>query len=121
MPSNRSPAGYFADIFRATQRLQQSVAGLSYLDFEEDQQKQDSVYYRLLVLSEAARRLTAEDHQLCPGPSWRTICDLGNVLRHAYDAIDLQTVWDILHQDIPPLKEAVERTLRGHFPEALDA
>ncbi len=120
MPSNRSPAVYFDEIFRAALRLQHYVAGVSYLDFEKDQQKQDSVYYRLLVLSEAARRLTAEDHQLCPGPSWRNIRDLGNVLRHADDAIDLQTVWDILHHDLPPLKEAVEQTLRENFPEARD-
>jgi uncharacterized protein with HEPN domain len=42
---------------------------------------------RLLIISESARRLGTEAEALAPGPPWRAIRDLGNVLRHAYDDV----------------------------------
>ena len=118
MPSSRTAAVYFDEMLTAIARIDQYTTGEAFSQFEQDMQTRDSVLYRLLVLAEAARRLTPEELTLCPGPNWRNIRDLGNVLRHAYDAIDFETIWNILQNDLPPLKQAVERTLREHFPDS---
>jgi uncharacterized protein with HEPN domain len=34
-----------------------------------------------------------------------------NVLVHNYLGIDLEIVWTVIHRDIPPLKQAVQRIL----------
>ena len=34
---------------------------------------------------------------------WRQVRDLGNVLRHGYDAVDDGQVWVIVERDLPPL------------------
>ena len=120
MPSKRTPALYFDEILRAIERIDRYVAGTSFSGFEQDLGKQDSVYYRLLVLTEAARRLSPEELALCPGPDWRSIRDLGNVLRHAYDSLDPRTIWNVIQNDLPPLKQEMVLTLREHFPEALN-
>ena len=117
MRSNRTPAVYFDDILRAINLVQGYVLDIDLAGFEEDQAKQDAVLYRMLVLTEAAHRLHEEELALCPGPNWRNIQDLGNVIRHAYDAIDRSTIWAIIENDLPPLRVAVERTMRQHFPD----
>ncbi|WP_263380088.1 HepT-like ribonuclease domain-containing protein [Granulicella paludicola] len=117
MRSNRTPAVYFDDILRAIALLRAYCAELDLATFEEQQGKQDAILYRLLVLTEAAHRLREDELALCPGPNWRKIRDLGNVIRHAYDAIDRATIWEIIHSDLPPLKEALELTMRKHFPD----
>jgi uncharacterized protein with HEPN domain len=117
MRSNRTPAVYFDDILRAIALVQSYSAHLDLAGFEADQGKQDAILYRMLVLTEAAHRLHEDELTLCPGPDWRKIIDLGNVIRHAYDAIDRATIWEIIQTDLPPLKVIVEHTMRQHFPD----
>jgi uncharacterized protein with HEPN domain len=117
MRSNRTPAVYYDDILQAIKLLEGYGAGLTLAGFEADQGKQDAILYRLLVLTEAAHRLHEEELALCPGPDWRRIQDLGNIIRHAYDAIDRATIWGIVQSNLPALKIAVERTMREHFPD----
>jgi uncharacterized protein with HEPN domain len=44
---------------------------------------------------------------------WRQIRDLGNLLRHAYDKVDLEIIWHTITDDLPPLKAAVLRALNS--------
>lgn len=39
--------------------------------------------------------------------------DFGNRLRHAYHATDINIVWDIVQNYLPPLKSFVERRIRA--------
>ena len=117
MRSNRSPAVYYDEMLSAISRQEEYCDALSFATFESDPAKQDSIFYRLLVLTEAASRLLPDELALCPSPNWRKIRDFGNVLRHAYDSLDLLQVWEILHDELPPLKEAIEQTMQGHFPD----
>ena len=39
------------------------------------------------------------------------VAAVGNQLRHAYERVDLATVWDTITDDLPPLKVAVTRAL----------
>ena len=40
------------------------------------------------------------------------MADFGNVLRHGYDGVVDARVWEIVTDDLPPLKAAVEAMLR---------
>lgn len=53
------------------------------------------------LLSESYRLI----HQEIP---WRQIRALRNIIAHNYGSIDKQTAWEIIHQDIPALKEYCE-------------
>jgi Protein of unknown function DUF86 len=43
-----------------------------------------------------------------------------NVLRHAYDQVLDEHIWDIVTDDLPPLKAAVEAMLREAEKSGLD-
>jgi uncharacterized protein with HEPN domain len=51
---------------------------------------------------------------ICPDQPWHAIRATGNWLRHAYERIDLETVWGTIKDDLPPLKAAVLRALAPH-------
>jgi uncharacterized protein with HEPN domain len=117
MPSKRNPAVYFLDMLEAIRRIQTYLQGFSLEAFVQDIEKQDAVNRRLSILTEAADRLRPQDKKLCSPQEWHAIQSLGNRLRHDYDSLDTVKIWDIVHKDLPPLKEAVERTMREHYPE----
>jgi uncharacterized protein with HEPN domain len=117
MPSKRNPAVYFLDMLDAIERIRMYLNGISLEQFEEDIEKQDAVNRRLSILTEAADRLRPEDKQLCSPQEWHAIQSLGNRLRHDYDSINMVKIWDIIHEELPPLKVAVEHTMRDHFPD----
>jgi uncharacterized protein with HEPN domain len=65
----------------------------------------------LQIISEAAIRLGAAAELLCPGLPWHNIRGIGNWLRHQYDRVDVDTVWNTVRDDLPPLEKAVEAVL----------
>jgi uncharacterized protein with HEPN domain len=47
-----------------------------------------------------------------PGIDWRAIAGFRNILVHDYLGLDLHTIWLVIEQDRPQLKNALE-ALRG--------
>jgi uncharacterized protein with HEPN domain len=70
-----------------------------------------AVERKLQIVSEAAIRLGDEAERRCPDLPWRDIRGIGNQLRHAYERIDLDTIWKAVIDDVPPLKVAVQGAL----------
>ena len=44
-----------------------------------------------------------------PNINWRRLADLGNWLRHAYHRTDPGILWDMIENDLEPLKIFVRR------------
>ena len=64
---------------------------------------------RLLeVLGEAAGRVSEETREEHPEMPWSQIVGLRNRLIHGYDSVDLEVLWRILRDDLPPLIEALQ-------------
>jgi uncharacterized protein with HEPN domain len=62
-------------------------------------------------VSEASRHIPSElkgQHKNIP---WRAVAGLGNVLRHDYPKVKDRRVWEIVTNDLAPLKVAVETIL----------
>jgi uncharacterized protein with HEPN domain len=79
--------------------------------FREDLKTIAAVERKLLLISEAAIRLGADAERLCPGLPWNNIRGIGNWLRHRYDKVDVETVWNTVIDDLPQLRSAVLRAL----------
>jgi len=67
---------------------------------------------KLLSISEAAVRLGDEAENLCPGIRWRDIRGIGNWLRHQYDRVDLEIIWNTVTEQLPLLKTSVATALK---------
>jgi uncharacterized protein with HEPN domain len=63
------------------------------------------------VLGEAVKRLPADLRDRYPAVPWKLVIGMRDRVSHGYDAVDYQTLWDAVHQDIPALLATVERML----------
>jgi uncharacterized protein with HEPN domain len=61
----------------------------------------------LEIVSEASRFLPEDLKAHHAGIAWRRVADLGKVIRHGYDHLDWDVLWDILTFDAPDLHRAV--------------
>ena len=104
------------DILDAILAIEQFTQGMDLDSFRQDPKTIAAVERKLQVISEAAVRLGERAEALCPGLPWRDIRGIGNWLRHQYDRVDIETIWNTLTRDLPPLKEAVHRALNSPNP-----
>jgi uncharacterized protein with HEPN domain len=63
----------------------------------------------LELLGEAARHVPDEVRALAPDIPWRRIVGVRNILIHGYLGIDNDIVWDIVRNEIAPLRKALEK------------
>ena len=80
--------------------------------FGGDRKTYDAVQRCLERISEAAAKQGDLAGTLVPGHPWHEIRALGNRLRHEYDLIREDRLWDIVQIDLPPLCSACEDALR---------
>jgi len=92
--------------------IEQFTSGMGLEEFRSNPMAVAAVERKLQIISEAAIRLGEEAEKRIPDQPWRDIRGIGNHLRHAYERIDLDTVWAAVTDDLPPLKDAVLRELR---------
>jgi uncharacterized protein with HEPN domain len=95
----------------ALARIEALTTGKSFEDYAADWVICDAVERNLERVSEASRHIPAElkaQHKSIP---WRAVAGLGNVLRHDYPRVKDPRVWQIVSEDLAPLKAAVETIL----------
>ena len=91
------------------------LSGIDLATYRRERQLRSAVERELQILTEAASRLGKHAEQLCPTVDWRAIRGLGNVLRHEYDDIDDEVIWQAIHTRLPELRAAI-RTALAELP-----
>jgi uncharacterized protein with HEPN domain len=84
------------EILEAIGLLRQYSAGLTYEEFAENVEKQDSVTRRLEIIGEAAKGIPEHLRAKYPDVPWRDITGARDVLVHEYFRIDLEMAWDMV-------------------------
>jgi uncharacterized protein with HEPN domain len=111
LPSEK-PARRLEDIVENAQAALRYRAGMDEVAFEGNRLVYDAVERCLERISEAAAKLGELAPVLIPDQPWRDIRALGNRLRHDYDDISQDRLWDIVRNGLPSLCAACEVALR---------
>jgi uncharacterized protein with HEPN domain len=98
---------YLAHILDAINQIETYTADLSYKQFSQTRLVQDGVVRQLEIIGEASRNLSDDFRDQYPELPWSQIVSLRNRLIHAYFDINLGIVWEIVQNDIPPLKQSI--------------
>ena len=90
------------------QRVEQYV-GASKDRFFNETLIQDAVMRVLQVMAESSQRLSESSKQTQPEIDWRGISGFRNILVHDYlGGIDLELIWQVINQELPRLKQALQ-------------
>ena len=110
--NDRSYSDCVSDILAAIDYIEADTAGHDSDSFRADRKAAQLVKFNMGIISEASRRLPESCKAQEAAIPWRRIADFGNVLRHEYGRVELDEVWNICREHLPPLKAAVLRMQR---------
>jgi uncharacterized protein with HEPN domain len=106
MPT-RSPLLRIYDMLESIRGIEKAIAGKNFRDFERSWLLRSAVERGIEVISEASRHLGREIKSQHKDVRWKDIAGIGNILRHEYQRIDGQIIWNAVKDDLPALKKAL--------------
>lgn len=108
----KDPRLFLVDILERARRVRRYTAeGRD--AFEASDMLQDAVLRNLEIIGEAAKGIGEVHRRQWPHVPWRRMAGLRDVLIHAYREVELDAVWAVCRNDIPPLIRDVEQLLGG--------
>jgi uncharacterized protein with HEPN domain len=109
-PKNRDLA-YLWDIREAGREIASFVKEMKFVDFERNKLVRYAVERQLLVIGEAANRVSTEFRNQHPDVPWRAMIAQRNVLAHEYGEILVARIWLAATESVPALLKALETLL----------
>ena len=99
-------------IVEAATLIASYINGVSKEAFLRDPMRQDAVMRRIQIIGEAVRHLSHQVVASIPDFPAKEARGMRNVLVHDYEGVNLERLWDTAVQDIPAIRNAVEKYLR---------
>ena len=93
-------------ILAAIEAIERLTAGKTLGDYAASPDLAAAVERYLERLSEASRHVPDDLKSRHGSVDWRGVANVGNVLRHAYEQVAGHRVWQIVTDDLAPLKQA---------------
>jgi uncharacterized protein with HEPN domain len=98
-----------SDMLRAARKILEYTQGATPETLPQTPMRLDAVLYEIVVLGEAARRISAELRASHSDVPWRDIIGMRSVVTHGYDQIDNDELWQVIEHDLPKLIGQLER------------
>ncbi len=100
---------YISDVLNSISEVGDFTRGMNYTSFVRDRRTINAVIRSLEVMGEAAKRIPEEIRRKHPDIPWKRMAGMGDKLIHEYAGVDLETVWDVITEELPPLKPLLEK------------
>ena len=102
---------YLIHIGECIDRIEKYTAG-GKDDYMNSTLIQDGVIRNLQTLAESSQRVSDSLKAAHADVPWRVISGFRNVLVHQYLGVDVDYVWRVVADDLPPLKQRIQAMLR---------
>lgn len=116
--SERDSRLYVEDMLEFCHRALAYAGPVTAATLTAEAMRYDAILRNLELIGEAATHVPEALRALAPDVPWRQIVATRNRVAHAYLGIDPETVWSILHDDLPPLQLALNALLQRMGPTA---
>ena len=83
--------------------------GVDYEQFSADSKLVEACVFNLSQMGELANKVDAAFADAHPEIPWRYIYGLRNRIVHDYEGVNLLLIWEIIHDDLPELREQLLR------------
>jgi uncharacterized protein with HEPN domain len=104
MAATKNPLGRLGHIRDEIEGITVALRGADRDAFVENYLLRRAAERALLIISEAAKALPNDLTSRYPEFDWRGVRGLGDVLRHDYERVDADTLWEILTESCPSLR-----------------
>jgi len=108
----RSASAYLADIVEACDAIEEVLRGVDYEAYSASRSTRSSVERELITIGEAAATLRRDAPDLFARMSHgHMVIGMRNVLTHDYAAVDDETVFGTVREDVPVIKRECSQFL----------
>lgn len=109
----RQPKAFFDDILEAIRKIEKYSKNLSLDKLKKDEMIQDAIIRNLEIIGEAVKNIPVAVKDENPEIEWKKISGLRDILIHTYFGIDLEIIWGIIAEKLPPLKKKVLKLIES--------
>lgn len=102
-----TPALRIHDMLESIRGIEKAIAGKTLTHYKRSWVLRSALERGIEVISEASRHLPAEMKAEHDKVRWKDIAGIGNILRHEYQRVDSQIIWNAVKDDLPVLKKAL--------------
>lgn len=101
----------YGPIRDAARDIVQMTAGRSRADPDSDMLLRRATIHAVQEIGEAAARMSAAGRALVPELPWGSIVQMRNIVVHVYWGVNLDRVWQVALDNVPPLIPLAERAI----------
>lgn len=94
---------HLRQMLRMIAMIEHRLNGLDKRAFLTNRDEIDLTAFRLQVIGEAVRKLSAAIKDRHPDIAWTRIVAMRNFIAHDYEGIDIERVWSVATSDLEPL------------------
>ncbi len=98
-------------IIDAAAKVLRWTRGKTRTDFAADEQLQAAVLYEIQIVGEAASRLSQDFRDSRDDIPWPRITGMRHIIVHAYMHVDIEIVWQVVTERLPPLLDVLRKTI----------
>lgn len=102
LPEERDPALLW-DMAEASRKVSNFVHDITLEQFASDEMRHAAVERQIIIIGEAARRISLVFKEAHPEIPWAQMVGLRNLVTHEYEKVDLQIIWKIANENVPEL------------------
>jgi uncharacterized protein with HEPN domain len=88
-------------------RTLERARGLSREEFVQNESIQDAVAYNIMVIGEAATKVSPETQAAHPEIPWVDVRNMRHRIVHGYMSLDYEKLWGVVVDEIPLLIKAL--------------
>lgn len=102
---------FVADIAWAIEAIERFVANVNFESFATNEEKATAVIKKIEIIGEAVKQIPEEVRSQYPETPWKAIAGMRDLLVHNYWKTDLNLVWQVIQEDLSPLKQVIAQIL----------
>ena len=102
---------FLKDMRVAAQKIKRYTQASTFASYSQDEQKIDATLHNLEVIGEAAKNIPQDIRENYPTIPWRNMARFRDVIAHHYFGINLETVWDIVENELPTLLSGLDTVI----------
>ena len=103
---------YLHDILDSVNDIENFVGGMSFEQFERDRKTLNAVVRSLEIIGEAAKNIPLTLREKNGKLPWKRMTGMRDKVIHAYFGVNTKTLWNTVKNDLPPLKQLVQKMLK---------
>lgn len=103
---------YLRHVLDAMDTVKEYLQGVNEEKFKNTRLIQDGVIRQIEIIGEAVRHVSKDIRKTYPEIPWQDVAGMRDKLIHGYFGVDIEKVWDTAQDDLPILREQVERILK---------